>query len=139
MTETAATPGDGDPLVIGPESKLNEILQRYPNVGPILVQEGRGWVNRRGDLYAQYPDLTVAGFAELNGLDVAQLVRRVAAAAEARQLEQRIARRARTDQAAASLERPPVTIGYTGSYSERDDDPPGSVPVVFVQSSRGPE
>lgn len=139
MTETAANPNDTGPLVIGPDTKVNDVLQRYPNVGPILVQEGRGWVNRRGDLYAQYPDLTIAGFAELNGLDVGYLVRRVSAAAEASELEQRIARRARRDHDAPSLVRSPATIGYTGSYSERDDKPPGSVPVVFVQSARGPE
>ena len=34
--------------------------------------------------------------------------------------------------------RPPVTIGYTSSYDEREGTSPGTIPVVHVQSERGP-
>jgi hypothetical protein len=125
-------------MVIGPESRINEILERHPSVGPILVQTGKGWVNREGDLYAQYPDLTLSGFAELNGLDTGTLVRRISAAVEAAEMQRRLRRRAPVEDEAAALARPPVIIGYTGRYSETEADPP-AVPVVSVQSARGPE
>ena len=42
MSGTELGPGRGR------YSKLNEILERYSSVGPILVQAGRGWVNKPG-------------------------------------------------------------------------------------------
>ena len=45
---------------IAADTKLNEILERYSSVGPILVQAGRGWVNKPGDtasLSVSTPDL----------------------------------------------------------------------------------
>lgn len=126
---------DSKPLQITADAKLNEALASYPSLGPILVQAGRGWVNRRGDLYAQYPDLTVAQYAEMNGLALADLLKRLQAAAEAEEL-------ARTRKPSADSEeawrRPPLTIGYTSSYDEREAEGGGQVPVVHVQSSRGP-
>jgi hypothetical protein len=50
---------------VAADIKLNEILERYSSVGN-LVQAGRVWVNKPGDLYARFPDLT----AELNGLEI---------------------------------------------------------------------
>jgi hypothetical protein len=125
---------------IAADSKLNELLARYPTLGPILVQAGRGYVNRRGDLYAQYPDLSVAQYAELNGLEVGRLVRRLQAAAEAEDLARKITRASPAgDDDAPSLRRVPLTIGYTGSYDEREALGSGSIPVTVVQSERGPE
>jgi hypothetical protein len=128
----------GERMVVTAESKINEILERCPTVGPILVQIGKGWVNRPGDLYAQYPDLTLAGFAELNGLDAGAVVRRIAAAVEAEEMARRLTGRSRGGDEAGTIARPPVIIGYTGRYSETEADPP-AVPVVAVQSARGPE
>jgi len=125
-----------DWVQVAADTKLNEILERYSSVGPILVQAGRGWVNKLGDLYAQFPDLTVAQYAELNGLEVGRVLRLLQAAAEAEE---------RTKKAGAGQgdhdavwRRPPVTIGYTSSYDEREGTSPGTIPVVHVQSERGP-
>lgn len=132
-------PAPSDPAAIAADSKLNELLARYPALGPVLVQAGRGYVNRRGDLYAQYPDLTVAQYAELNGLAVGGLIRRLAAVAEAEDLARKIASAGTRADDAPSLRRLPLTIGYTSSYDEREGLGPGSVPVTFVQPERGPE
>ena len=122
-------------MQIAAESRLNEILERYPSVGPILVQAGRGWVNKRGDLYAQFPDLTVAQYAELNGVEVARVLRLLQAAAES---EDRTGKAGARQEDDAVWRRPPATIGYTSSYDEREAMSPGTVPVTHVQSQRGP-
>jgi hypothetical protein len=125
---------------VTPESKLNDILVRCPSVGQILVQAGQGYVNRRGDLYAQYPDLTVAQYAEMNGLDVGAMVKRLAAAAEAEEMARKgrpPARAARED--SASVRRPPLAIGYTSSHTEGRGAGPGAVPFTIVYSERGPD
>jgi hypothetical protein len=122
-------------MQIAAETKLNEILERYPSVGPILVQAGRGWVNKRGDLYAQFPDLTVAQYAELNGVEVERVLQLLQPAAES---EDRTAKAGARQDDEAVWRRPPVTIGYTSSYDEREGMSPGTVPVVHVQSNRGP-
>jgi hypothetical protein len=117
------------------DSKLNEILATYPSVGPILVQAGRGWVDKRGDLYAQFPDLTVGQYAENNGLEATAVVKSIQAAAEAEEM----AKKGGMDDKDESIwRRPPLTIGYTSSYDEREGTSEGSVSVVHVQSSRGP-
>ena len=118
------------------DSKLNEVLAQYPSVGQILVQAGRGWVNRPGDLYAQFPDLTVAQYAEMNGIEIRGLLRRLQAAAESDAMTKKTSPGARDDDAA--WRRPPLTIGYTSSYDEREGTSPGTVPVTHVQSERGP-
>ena len=122
-------------MQIATETRLNEILERYPSVGPILVQAGRGWVNKRGDLYAQFPDLTVAQYAELNGVEVERVLQLLQAAAES---EDRTAKAGAREDDDAVWRRPPVTIGYTSSYDEREGMSPGTVPVTHVQSQRGP-
>ena len=128
-----------DATAITGDSKLNELLARYPALGPVLVQAGRGYVNRRGDLYAHYPDLTVTQYANLNGLEVGALIKRLHAVAEAEDMARRTTRVRAPGDEAPSLRRVPMTIGYTGSYDEREALGPGSVPVTVVQSERGPE
>jgi hypothetical protein len=125
-----------DGIEIAADTKLNDILERYSSAGPILVQAGRGWVNKRGDLYAQFPDLTVAQYAELNGLEVGRVLRLLQAAAEAEERTKKSAT-SRGDQDDV-WRRPPVTIGYTSSYDEREGMSPGATSVVHVQSERGP-
>ena len=127
---------DAQWLEIGPDSKLNATLARYPSLGPILVQAGRGYVNRQGDLYAQFPDLTVAQYAEMNGIELRGLVKRLQAAAEADEMARKVAPDPKGDDSVWS--RPPLTIGYTSSYDEREGTGPGNVSVVHVQSERGP-
>jgi hypothetical protein len=134
--------GDSHPITL--ESRLNDVLARCPSAGQILVQAGKGYVNRRGDLYAQFPDLTVAQYAELNGLDANAVVARLSAAVEAEEMARKArppARAAREDvrEDAASVRRTPLAIGYTSSYHERQGEGPGSVPFTVVYSERGPE
>jgi hypothetical protein len=117
-------------------SKLNEVLARAPSAGQILVQAGRGWVNKKGDLYAQFPDLTVAQYAEMNGLELGALIARLRAAAESDALARKAGHDAHDDEDV--WRRPPLTIGYTSSYDEREGMSPGNVPVTHVQSERGP-
>jgi hypothetical protein len=131
------TPGEA--TTIAGDTRLNDLLARYPALGPVLVQAGRGSVNRRGDLYAQYPDLTVVQYAELNGLAVPALLKRLQAVAEAEDMARRTGRARPPGDDAASLRRVPMTIGYTGSYDEREALGPGSVFVTVVQPERGPE
>lgn len=128
--------GGTDWSKIDADSKLNDVLAQYSSVGQILVQAGRGWVNCRGDLYAQFPDLTVAQYAEMNGIDVGGLLRRLQAAAESEAMAKKTSPGAGDDEAA--WRRPPLTIGYTSSYDEREGTSPGTVPVTHVQSERGP-
>ncbi len=123
---------------VAADSKLNELLARYPAIGPILVQAGRGYVDRRGDLYAQFPDLTVAQYAEMNGLDVGTVVRRLQAAAESEEMTRgsKITGKDRED--SPSVRRLPLAIGYTSSYDEREGLGTGAVPLTMVQPDRGP-
>ncbi len=117
------------------ESKLNEILARYPSAGPIFFQAGRTFVAKPRDLYPQYPGLTIAEYARHNGLDPAALVARVRAEAESAEAARRLAPR----DDAPSGRRTPLTLGYTSSYREREDGGVGSRSVVSVQSAHGPE
>jgi|SRR5262245_13249550 len=123
---------------IGPESSLNDVLSRYPTVGPILVQMGRGYVNQRGDLYAQFPDLSVEQYAKLNELDVAAVVGRLRAAAEAEEMAPKPVTSGGAPEDDPARRRLPLSIGYTSSYAEREGLGPGSVFVTMVQPERGP-
>jgi hypothetical protein len=128
--------GSADQPQITGDSKLNEVLARAPSAGQILVQAGRGWVNKKGDLYAQFPDLTVAQYAEMNGLEIGGLIALLRAAAESDAMAKKAGPGARADDDV--WRRPPLTIGYTSSYDEREGTSKGSVPVTHVQSERGP-
>ncbi len=128
---------DTEDAPITAESKLGAILARYPSVGPIIFQSGRAFVARPGDLYAQYPGLTVAEYARLNGLEVDGLTRRLQAEAEAAAVAHRAGRPA--DEEAASARRVSPLLGYTSAYRDREDSGGGARSVVSVQSAHGPE
>ena len=128
-------PGSDQPQITG-DSKLNEVLERSPSAGQILIQAGRGWVNKKGDLYAQFPDLTVAQYAEMNSLDLGGIVALLRAAAESDAMAKKAGSGARDEYDV--WRRPALTIGYTSSYDEREGTSRGSVPVTHVQSERGP-
>lgn len=116
------------------DSKLNDVLARYPSAGPILFQAGRAFVTHPRDLYAQYPGLSVAEYAKLNGLDAEGLVSLLRAEAEAAGQPQRA-----PDDDALAGRRTALTLGYTASHREREDRGAGSRSVVSVQSAHGPE
>ena len=128
-------PGRDEPQITA-DSKLNDVLARSPSAGEILVQAGRGWVNKKGDLYAQFPELTVAQYVEMNGLELGGIIARLRAAAESDAMAKKAGSGAREDDDV--WRRPPLTIGYTSSYDEREGTSRGTVPVTHVQSERGP-
>jgi hypothetical protein len=121
---------------IAADSKLGDVLARYPSAAPIFFQGGRAFVAKPRDLYAQYPGLTIAEYAALNGLDAAALLRRVRAEAEAAEAQRRLAP---AGDDAPSRRRTPLTLGYTSSYRDREDSGEGVRSVVSVQSAHGPE
>ena len=122
---------------IAAESKLRDVLARYPSAGPIIFQTGRAFVARPGDLYAQYPGITVEDYARNNGLDVDALVRRLRAEAEAASAQPKP--RADVDDETPSRRRPVPLLGYTSAYRDREDGGTGGRSVVSVQSAHGPE
>jgi hypothetical protein len=128
-----------DPGPITAEWKLGEVLARYPSAGPILSQSGRLYVARPGELYAQYPALTIGEWARVNGVALDGLLGRLNAEAETVQAARRAAPRRPPDEESPSLRRPSLTVGYTGSFRPREDEREGWVPVVAVQEARGPD
>jgi hypothetical protein len=121
---------------IAADSKLNDVLARYPSAGPIFFQAGRAFVAKPRDLYAQYPGLTIGEYARLNGLDTATLVSRVRAEAESAEAQRRLPA---PDDDAPSRRRTALTLGYTSSYRAGEDSGQGARSVVSVQSAHGPE
>jgi hypothetical protein len=115
------------------DSVIDEILERYPRLGPTLMQLGRMLEEPTGHLYAQFPRLTVRDYATLNGLDLQRILAALQDATE----------RWPSDRPPAS-EHPPndpirraTGAGYTSAFHE-----PGDVEareVVAVQNRRGPD
>ncbi|HYB44588.1 MAG TPA: hypothetical protein VEL75_22630, partial [Candidatus Methylomirabilis sp.] len=66
------------------EWQVDEVLRRYPATGPIFIQGGRMLEEASGQMYPTYPAMTVAQFADRNGLDVDRLLTALNAEAEAR-------------------------------------------------------
>lgn len=127
-----------DSTPITAESKVNDVLARYPATAPVFTQGRRLYVDQLHDLYARFPGLTVGDFARQNDLNLAAVLKQVSALAESEDAARRPATRAHhpdeSRQGQFSL-----TLGYTASYRPREDSSPDSVSVVAVQSSRGPE
>jgi hypothetical protein len=116
------------------DSTISDILDRYPEAGPILLQHGRMFRAERGRLYAEYGRMSVAEYAAANGIEVERLLKALSAAAETSEIARR----------QPGGHRPPsdafrrgAAIGYTGAYRELHDLDIQS--VVTVQTSRGPE
>ncbi|MGH7384495.1 MAG: hypothetical protein ACREKG_04880 [Candidatus Rokuibacteriota bacterium] len=130
--ETAA------PAKITADSKINEVLARYPGTAPVFTQGRRLYVDQPRELYARFPGLGVGDFARQNGMDPGPLLAQLNALAEsgaaARPPSVRAAGAAETREGQFSL-----TLGYTASHRPREDAVPDRVSVVAVQSSRGPE
>lgn len=123
---------------IAAESSVRDVIARYPSTGAVFLQYGPLARAQRGNLYLSYPDWTVAEFAGTHDVPLPQLLR---------QLEAEAARGRPTAAQEAAPSRPPqrgfaqVTIGYTGSYRERNDVDIEERSVVATQSApaRGPE
>src|ERR1700736_6462132 len=126
------------PPGITAESKVNDVLARYPATAPVFTQGRRLYVDQLHDLYARFPGLTVGDFARQNDLTLPAVLKQVSALAESEDAARRPATRAQNPDES----RPgqfSLTLGYTASYRPREDSSPDSVSVVAVQSSRGPE
>jgi hypothetical protein len=124
-------PGGGMAEGITRDSIIDDILDRFPEVGPILIQSRM--FRAKPEPQADYPR-TLGDYAALNGIELDSVLKRVRAAVEAAEFH-----RARSIGG-----RPPgdpmrrgALIGYTGAYRE-----PGDVElqdVVTAQTTRGPE
>jgi hypothetical protein len=112
---------------INPDSRIDEVLERHPETGAILIQSGRLCRATKGNLYLEYPPLTVADYATLNRLDLPSLLRTLQAAAEAGG--------AQTPPPSDTVRRGSA-IGYTGAY--RDPATVDLRDVVAVQNEEGP-
>jgi hypothetical protein len=113
-------------------SKVNDVLRCHPRTGEAFIQHGPLGVATPGKFYLQYPDQTIAEYAERTGADLASLLRLLNAAAEATDLDARPRPTARG--------RPPEgPIGYTTSFRELKDFDIETVPVVVSQLARGPD
>lgn len=126
------------PAKITADSKINEVLARYPGTAPVFTQGRRLYVDQPRELYARFPGLGVGDFARQNGIAPEPLLAQLNALAEsgaaARPLAARAHEGAETRAGQFSL-----TLGYTGSHRPREDAVPDCVSVVAVQSCRGPE
>jgi hypothetical protein len=113
-------------------SSIDEVLTSYPETGAILIQSGHLYRARKGNLYLEYPPLTIADYAALNRLDLSSLLRRLEAAAEIAQASEPFEAPRPSDSV-----RRGSAIGYTGAYRD-----PGDLDVrdvVAVQNERGPD
>ena len=99
----------------------------------MFIQFGRLYVDRPRELYPSFPGLTLGEFARYNRVDLEPFLVELNAAAESEE--------------AAWLWSPfkepalgefSLTLGYTGGYWPVEAVP-DNVPVVIVQSARGPE
>ncbi|HEY7253912.1 MAG TPA: hypothetical protein VIG37_25710 [Methylomirabilota bacterium] len=121
-----------EPAPITAESKINDVLARYPGTAPVFTQGRRLYVDQKHDLYARFPGLTVGDFARQNGLELEPILSQLNALAESGDA----ARPTIEDRRAGQFS---LTLGYTASYRPREDAQPDNVSVVAVQSARGPE
>ena len=99
------------------DHRVNDVLARYPSTAPVFVQ-GRLYVDQPGQLYAQFPGLTVGEFARRNSIELASLLSKVNALAESEEIAPR-----------ETWER----------YGLREDGAPDHVSVVNALSERGPD
>jgi hypothetical protein len=125
------------PRWITVDSRVNDTLARYPGTGPVFIQFGRLYVDRPGELYPSYPDLTVGELARNNRVDLEPLLVELNAAAESDEAARAWVRS--LDGEPALLGEFSLTLGYTASYRPVEDAVPRYVPVVLVQAARGPE
>ena len=122
MTDPAAAPAASTPAPaagtprITPEQPLNAVLSRYPSTSVVFAQHGALFTVQRGQLYPAFPDLTVEGWARLSDAPLESLLLRLNAQAEG---DAGAGAHPPREHPGGSWAR--TTIGYTGSYAERDD------------------
>jgi hypothetical protein len=115
-------------VIVTAASRVHDVLLAHPRTGETLMQCGRLFRTRRGDLYPAYdPELTIGAFAAENHVDLASLLSTLNAVAEDEEGPSRSPRPAAT----------PAVLGYTGSYQEPKVEADSSLHVE-VQERRGP-
>jgi len=65
--------------------QVDEVLRRFPATGPIFLQHGRMQDAGTGQVYPNYPKMTVADYATRSGMTVERLLKALNAEVEARQ------------------------------------------------------
>ena len=125
------------PRWITVDSRVNDTLARYPSTARVLLQFGRLYVDRPGELYPSFPGLTIGEFARNNRVDLEPLLVELNAAAESEDAARLWFRSLGGEP--APLGEFSLTLGYTGSYRPMEDAVPPNVLVVLVQAARGPE
>jgi hypothetical protein len=123
-----------DSARIAPDSAISDIVERYPEAGPILLQHGRMFRAEKGRLYAEYGRMSVGEYAAANGIELKQLLKALNAAAETNELTRH---HPSSDRPPSDAFRRGAALGYTGAYRELGDLDIQS--VVTAQTSRGPE
>ena len=116
------------------DSVLSDVLDRFPEAGPILLQHGRMFRAETGRLYAEYSRMTVGEYAALNAIEVEPLLKRLNAAAESQEFGRRTSRSSRPPNDPI---RRGAALGYTGAYRESGDL--DIQDVVTAQTTRGPD
>lgn len=130
---------DQDPITA--DSRVRDLIARYPETGPIFLQHGRMFRTRPGHLYADYdPPLTVGEYAALNGIDAGPLLRLLDAAAEtAGRLETSGNSPPTEARAGGQGGTPPIGPGGApGRHREQGEAATEDVSVVTTLEARGP-
>ena len=120
MTETAARPDPAAPRITA-EQPLGEVLSRYPSTALVLAQHGTLFTVQKGQIYPTFPDLTVEGWARVSGAPLESLLSRLNAQAEGDAPAQTTSGHQTGREPRTPVPWARTTIGYTGSYAERDD------------------
>jgi hypothetical protein len=117
---------------------VNDVLSRFPATGPIFLQQGSMMRAVTGQIYPDYPPLTVAEYAVLNGVEVGRLLKALNAEAEGQEVTEAGSRSVRSgEERIDRIGRGSSEVGYTGAYRE-----PGNVDSQHLVTSlleRGPE
>jgi hypothetical protein len=121
------------------DSRINDVVARWPGTAPVFIQLGRLYVDRPGELYPAFPGLTVGDFARYNRVDLEPLLVELNAEAESEAAPWRWPRNGGAAHGAPDLGAFSLALGYTAGYRPQEDAVPERVPVVLVQSTRGPE
>jgi hypothetical protein len=116
------------------------VLARYPSTGAVLLQHGRLFRTRPGDLYPNYaPALTIEEFATLNGISLPSLLVLLERAAEIDETDPRAGAAFETFGTPARFPLSGGELGYTGDSSQFADVDRDAVSAVTALNMRGPE
>src|SRR5262245_42717631 len=143
MTETSGRPSPskrGSVTDITPDSLLSEVMRHHPSTGLILLQQGRLFRVRPGNLYPAYSDpFTVREFAAMNGLALEPLLDWLRRGAEKDQTRVEAGREEPGYEVPERRTPPSGELGYTGD--SQDPGPAEAEATLFTATlaQRGPD